>query len=318
MPAYNVQSRVDKCISSVLKQSYENLEIIIINDGSTDGTGEICQQYANQDSRIIYIETTNRGLSTTRNEGLKQMSGDFVTFIDSDDYIGKYFIENLYYALTNSQADMSTCQFELVHHDQGKQEERLTNLDESVQVVDSREALYRMFYHDGMEISPWAKLYSKDLIENITFADGKIYEDILFQPEIVSKTDKIAVYPLADYFHHYSEDSIQHSDFNLNKLGAVDHMEIIFDQYIKGMDDKRLEQAWKYRYFDNICLILFDIDRNEYPEVINSLWEKLKTVRSEVLSDSHPNAKSARIGAMASYLGYTAMRFIFKTYQKVK
>ena len=107
VPVYNVEHYLDKCLDSVIKQTYKNIEIIVVNDGSTDNSGEICQEYAQKDNRIVYIEKENGGLSDARNAGLDQMTGSYVTFVDSDDWIEQDYVETLYQKITEYQADIA-------------------------------------------------------------------------------------------------------------------------------------------------------------------------------------------------------------------
>ena len=107
VPVYNVENYLNKCLDSILKQTYQNLEIIVVNDGSTDNSGTICQEYAQKDNRIVYIEKDNGGLSDARNAGLDRMTGSYVTFVDSDDWIEQDYVEVLYNKLTEYQADIA-------------------------------------------------------------------------------------------------------------------------------------------------------------------------------------------------------------------
>ena len=107
VPVYNVENYLEKCLDSLINQTYKNIEIIVINDGSTDNQGEICQEYAQKDNRIVYIEKENGGLSDARNVGLDKMTGSYVTFIDSDDWIEQDYIETLYKKIVEYQADIA-------------------------------------------------------------------------------------------------------------------------------------------------------------------------------------------------------------------
>ena len=107
VPVYNVEHYLEKCLDSLINQTYKNLEIIVINDGSTDNSGEICQEYAQKDNRIVYIEKENGGLSDARNVGLDKMTGSYVTFIDSDDWVELDYVEILYKKIIEYQADIA-------------------------------------------------------------------------------------------------------------------------------------------------------------------------------------------------------------------
>ena len=107
VPVYNVESYLRKCLDSIIAQTYKNIEIVVVNDGSTDASAEICKEFVEIDHRIIYIEQENSGLSAARNTGLENMSGDYVTFVDSDDWIELDYVETLYKKITQYQADIA-------------------------------------------------------------------------------------------------------------------------------------------------------------------------------------------------------------------
>ena len=109
VPVYNVEKYLKKCVDSILSQSYQNIEVILINDGSLDGSGEICEAYAKKDERIKYITQNNSGLGKTRNRGIEEASGKYLLFVDSDDYIENTMIEKLYHNITESHADVASC-----------------------------------------------------------------------------------------------------------------------------------------------------------------------------------------------------------------
>ena len=119
VPVYNVENYLNKCLDSLINQTYKNLEIIVINDGSTDNSGTICQEYAQKDNRIVYIEKENGGLSDARNAGLDRMTGSYVTFVDSDDWIEQDYVEVLYNKLTEHQADVSVGNYYSYNEDEG-------------------------------------------------------------------------------------------------------------------------------------------------------------------------------------------------------
>ena len=183
VPVYNVEHYLDKCLDSLINQTYKNLEIIVINDGSTDNSGIICQEYAQKDNRIIYIEKENGGLSDARNVGLDKMTGSYVTFIDSDDWVESDYVEVLYNKLIEYRADIAVgnyCKFNesdsnFYFHISGNYFEKLYD---NVSIVDCLNDSNRLL--NSALIVAWGKIYRKEIISNFRFPVGRVTEDAVF------------------------------------------------------------------------------------------------------------------------------------------
>ncbi len=181
VPVYNVENYLNKCLDSILKQTYQNLEIIVVNDGSTDNSGGICQEYAQKDSRIIYIEKENGGLSDARNAGLDRMTGSYVTFVDSDDWIEQDYVEVLYNKLTEYQADVSVGNYYSYNEDEGMYYFHINGDSYYEKVFDNVSIFENLYESQEMKsfalISAWGKLYKASLFDYIRFDKGKLGED---------------------------------------------------------------------------------------------------------------------------------------------
>lgn len=181
VPVYNVEVYLEECINSLIQQTYHNLEIILVNDGSTDKSLEICETFRALDKRIFLISQKNQGLSGARNAGIKKMHGDFFTFVDSDDFLDKSFIEELYNAIISFNCDIAIggTTFEWPSH-KIKKEPSLTSLMPSVEIV-------KLFIlkKDGIIQSAWGKLYNSKIAHLLKFPAGKLYEDQFVMYHIV-------------------------------------------------------------------------------------------------------------------------------------
>lgn len=205
IPVYNVQDYVEKCIKSVIKQTYENLEIIIVNDGSTDKSGEICKKYEKIDNRIKIIEKENGGVSSARNIGLKIAKGKYIGFVDPDDYIDKDMYELLYDNIKKYNADISICNFYLVRENNIFHR----NLNTSdILVFNKKEALQNLI--KNREISDHAsnKLYKKELFCNIKYPENTVMEDIATTYLLIEKSKKIVYDKKEKYYYVNRKDSI--------------------------------------------------------------------------------------------------------------
>lgn len=212
VPVYNVEKYIEQCLESLINQSYRNLEILLIDDGSTDKSGEICDNYSEKDNRIRVIHKTNGGLSDARNTGLDIARGAYIGFVDSDDYIALEMYEQLYKLCEKYNADLAAARF--IEFDGT----RLDNLDftNDIVVLKNNEmlGLHIKGYGDyEVSFSVWDRLYRKDIIGKIRFPKGRCYEDIMFTTQIFARA-KLCVYfdkPL--YYYRVRADSISKKDF---------------------------------------------------------------------------------------------------------
>ena len=177
VPIYNVEQYLPRCIESILNQTYKNLEVILVDDGATDHCGSICDVYKEKDCRVRVIHKSNGGLSDARNAGLDRMTGEYVTCIDSDDFVSPFFVENLWLALEENHCDIASSWFIEYHNGQIVPAGKVVDAQE-VEVLAKNEYFERLLYQDGVEVSAWGKLYKSSLYQNVRYPVGKLYEDI--------------------------------------------------------------------------------------------------------------------------------------------
>ena len=181
VPVYNVENYLNKCLDSLINQTYKNLEIIVINDGSTDNSGEICQEYAQKDNRIVYIEKENGGPSDARNAGLDRMTGSYVTFVDSDDWIELDYVEILYKKITEYQADIAVGNYYSFNEAEGMYYFHIFGDSYYEKVYDNVSIFENLYESQEMKsfalISVFGKLYKADLVKHLRFDIGKLGED---------------------------------------------------------------------------------------------------------------------------------------------
>lgn len=217
VPIYRVEKYIHRCIDSIINQTYRNLEIILVDDGSPDNCGVICDEYAQVDNRIVVVHKTNGGLSDARNAGLDIMSGDFVTFIDSDDYVALDYVEKLCDVLKDNNADISVCAEEYVLElPEGKEQvlKRPFREFKGVEVFTAEEALSCTLRQDLFEASAWAKLYRADLFSNVRYPVGFAYEDQGTTYKTFLKSCRIVFLGENLYFYLQRQGSILHSSGN--------------------------------------------------------------------------------------------------------
>lgn len=210
VPIYNVEAYLEKCIESILAQDYTPLEIILVNDGATDGSGEICDKYAKQYENITALHKKNGGLSSARNAGMEIMQGEYISFIDSDDYIAPDMISTLYADLTQNNADISCTSAYNVYPNKTIANSNLNSL----LILSKQEALDCFLFNNYLTPCAWGKLYKRELWNNIKFPEGRLFEDQLTTYKVIDLAQKVVFNPSPKYFYLKREGSIGHSSFN--------------------------------------------------------------------------------------------------------
>ena len=173
VPVYNVEKYLGTCVESILKQTYSNIEVILVDDGSTDCSGKMCDHYMGQDERIKVIHKKNGGLSDARNKGIIQAEGEYITFIDSDDVVSSDYVEYLYNILEENDGDIAICN--PVHC--YPNEKIVFEQETFKRVYKAEDAIVEMLYQKSFLVAAWGKLYKKDYFEEIEFPKGMLFED---------------------------------------------------------------------------------------------------------------------------------------------
>ena len=175
VPVYNVEEYLEQCLDSIQCQIYRDFEVILVNDGSTDGSKEICEKYCERDIRFRLMNQTNQGQSVARNRGIHESTGDFITFVDSDDVIKEDMLEQLMKQMTSENIDIVECWY--THNEQ----ELKSKTKENIGIVfrgDAKEALISLCRDNIVRLNPVAKLFRREVIINFPFLEGLIYEDV--------------------------------------------------------------------------------------------------------------------------------------------
>lgn len=238
IPVYNVEMYLAECIESVLKQTYQNLEILLIDDGSTDSSGKICDEYAQKDTRIKVIHKENGGVSLARNVGLDLAQGEYITFIDSDDFVEKTYVEKMYNALIKNDSDLVFCRY--ANYINGKIEKVKENFPEKL-IVDNKDKKFidfiSSFFNKKNKVmgSAWRILYKKELIANSSFnINIKISEDLLFVLQTILTARRINFINDLLYFYRFNKNSAVHSykkNYLQGQLNLYYGIKEIFQQF---------------------------------------------------------------------------------------
>ena len=222
VPIYKVEKYLNNCIKSILIQTYENLEIILVDDGSPDSCPQICDALAKQDNRIKVIHKKNGGLSDARNAGLEISKGKYITFVDSDDFISNDMIETLYNMCIKFQADFAMCQKADCDDDDTIDSVELDVSEIKYKTFENVEKMKAYLITNEIETTAWKKLYKSNLIKQFRFPKGKIHEDVFTTYQIIDKAEKIVVTNRIGYYYRNNPQSIMNSGFSLNRLHAIE------------------------------------------------------------------------------------------------
>ena len=226
IPVYKVEKYLNKCVESVVNQTYKNLEIILVDDGSPDNCPNMCEDWAKKDSRIKVIHRKNGGLSAARNSGIEVAKGEYFCFVDSDDYVAEDYVKSLYEALKSDNADMAICDVTEVNEkynviDDKKTRERLANcVKTGLELLDLILPAKTYAY-----VVAWNKLYKRELFNNLRYAEGKIHEDEFIIHRLFARCNRVSVIYKPLYYYLKRGDSIIGIGFNIKRMDAVEALE---------------------------------------------------------------------------------------------
>lgn len=218
VPIYKVEKYLDKCVESIVSQSYPDLEIILVDDGSPDACPQMCDDWATRDSRIKVVHKENGGLSDARNAGLAVATGEYISFIDSDDWIEPDFLQVLLDAMEQTGADIADCAIRLVSEDGKELSVRGVSEDETLDTVT---ALVRLVKEDRVYQTVWNKLYRRPVIGDIRFEKGKYNEDDYFTYQIFDRSEKIIIVSKPMYNYLQRSGSIMGVGYNPRRLDGL-------------------------------------------------------------------------------------------------
>lgn len=220
VPVYNVEKYLDECVRSLIEQSYTNLEILLVDDGSLDSSGRICDRWKREDQRITVIHQQNGGLSDARNSGLLCAKGQLIAFVDSDDVIHSTMYEKLYNVMLETDCDISSCEIlsQKEFHKEDFEGQNICKIKE----YSAEEALREIIDNRDIYVTVWNKLYRRSIIDGIMFERGKYHEDEYWTYQIIARAKKIAMISQYYYGYRQRDNSIMTQQYSLRHLDLLD------------------------------------------------------------------------------------------------
>lgn len=317
IPIYNVEKYLKRCLESVVNQDYKNLEIILINDGSTDNSLEIATTYKSKDKRIKIFSQINQGLSAARNSGLDKATGDYITFIDSDDYVSKDYVSYLFNLIkkNNFRSSFAIASLMDVFETSGR---KISTGNNKEYTWTGKQCIEKMCYQDLVDTCAYAKLGTRELYKNFRFPVGKVFEDIgsTYQLFEESPTVECGFKPI--YFYNIRRNSITTDNFSKRKLDLLEMTDKMAADVIKHYPD--LEPATirrqVYARFSTLNQTLNAENTSQMCELRKNLISYIKKNKKNVLSN--PNIpKRDRIAYKSLKLGLPFYKLTWLVYSKL-
>lgn len=290
IPVYNAENFLKRCINSVLDQSYQNLEIIIVNDGSTDSSLNILKEFSKKDNRIVLLNQDNKGVSSARNRGLKLATGDYITFLDSDDYIEINMYDEMMRYGKEYNADIVECSVVRVN----ERGDNLRNFNLNFQLIASKKLCIESYIKNiNTTAFNWNKIYRKSVVEDVFFPNLKYSEDYYFNVLTHSNCDMKVTIPNAYNYYVEHSNSVTQADFSPEKLDILKSADLVID-FLKENHQELVIYAILYK-LNNIRLLYFQIKQEKnsfyknYSDYLissyNNIYDKNKeTIKSNELS----------------------------------
>lgn len=307
VPCYNVEKYLPRCINSIINQTYNNIEILLVDDGSPDQCGEICEKYAKKDKRIKVIHKNNGGLSDARNVAIDVSTGDYILFIDSDDYVSTNHIEHLYNIIITSQADMA------IEWGQTFYEGAIPIIDtldgKKEVILNPNEALANMFYQKDFDTNAWAKLYKRILFEGIRYPKGWLYEDLPTTYRLIQRCKKVVFSDYKSYYYLLRSNSIEGAPFKIQKYESCIKIIQQLEQDRTNMSVS-VQKALDCRIVSFAFHILLEVP-NTQNNIRNNLLNIIKDKRKSALFNNNAR-KKVRIACMLTYIGMWAIDILAK------
>lgn len=279
VPVYNVENYVNECIDSILQQKYENIEVIIVDDGSTDGSGSICDHYGEYDERVIVIHKQNGGLSDARNTGLNSSSGEYITFVDSDDYIHKDMIFNLMNAIVSSGSDCAVCP--LVRFEDGMKTNQNVFFNSSeAETLSGYQLVKELYMGKYGEIGLVApnKVYKRSLFvhNKIQYPVGRFHEDTFTTFKLIYNSSKVSIVPQPMYYYRVRSGSIMNSSIDIKKCSDGIEGDYSSVEYFNEKNEDELKKLCLNNFYRSQIKTYYKISKdNDCKKLLINRYKKI-------------------------------------------
>lgn len=296
-----------QCLESIVRQTYAHLEIILVDDGSTDGSGALCDEYAARDTRIHVIHKANGGLSDARNAALDVMTGDLVMMVDGDDYISNDCIETLLQLLEGTDSDIAVGRWRMFDDANGLPDEQV--VEDRVTIYSQQEAIKNIFYQDTLTNSACSRLFRASLFEQVRFPEGMLYEDLAVVYPLLQQVRQVAYTSHLVYYYRQHQSSIT-GHFTVQRTHVVDILEQL-ERRLEGERSQFLPAVRSRLLSAYFNILLLCPSTEEFQVVVDRCWKGIKRLRWGCLADIHVRLKN-KLGIIASLAGKQPFLWMFR------
>ena len=299
IPVYNVQDYLARCVDAVLAQTYSDIEIILVDDGSIDISGDMCDEYAIKDVRVKVIHKENGGLSDARNAGLERARGNFVTFIDADDYVHPQFVELLVDTIMSTGAQIAACTWQELND--GVTPRKVRTKKPRCRTFTQEEAINSVFYQRKLNHSACSRIFETSLFKDLRFPEGALYEDLAIIYPLLRKVSKVALLKAPMYYYMHRKGSII-TTMTLRRTQVLDHLEKLekqvaaeAPQHLPAVRSRRMSACFN-------MLRLMPGNDPKWQPTKERCWDYVKNMRFSCIKDRNVRAKN-KIACLLSFMG---------------
>ncbi len=314
IPVYNVEKYVKRCFKSVSEQTYQNIEIIVVDDGSTDSSGKLCDEFSRAEKRAVVIHKENGGLSSARNVGMKMAKGEYITFLDSDDFLALDFVEKAMLLCEKNSAEIAI--LDMAYIDESSNEEINGNANDEVVVLSREDAIKESLYQKMFSCCAPGKMYRKTTLEGIEFPLNKLSEDLAVCHLILNNANSVVYSKRIGYYYRQQQNSIMHV-FNSRRLDALQWTSEI-EAFCAEFYPNILHAA-KCRSFNVAVHLALDLPdpKGENWADYNSIWRNVVRTRMDVIVDKECRFRE-KAAALLSFFGVAIVKRVWNSRFAVK
>lgn len=307
VPVYNVVDYLPQCIESIARQSYAHLEVLLVDDGSTDGSQRLCDEYAASDTRIRVIHKANGGLSDARNAALDVMTGDLVMMVDGDDYIARDCVETLLHLQDDTGCEVAVGRWRMFDDTSGLTDNAKDA--DSVTIYSQQEAINHIFYQDTLTNSSCSRLFQASLFDQVRYPQGMLYEDLAVVYPLLQKVKKVAYTSQLVYYYRQHQSSIT-GHFTMQRTHVLDILESL-EQRLAGEHSQYLPAVQSRLLSAYFNILLLCPSTHEFRPVVDRCWRGIRRLRWRRLVDPHVRLKN-KLGILASVAGKNTFLTLFR------
>ena len=310
VPVYNIEKYVGKAIETIIGQTYGDLEIILVDDGSTDKSGEICEHYAGKDDRIVVVHQENGGLSKARNTGTRIAKGDAIAYIDGDDYIHPCYFEILAKNLTEHNADISVCGMQVVSENEYEELTHSKDVENAAVEISAEEAIEGMLSQKRFSLSSCAKLYKRKIAQSHYFPEQELFEDYYTVYRFFTEADAVTYTDAGLYYYLKRAGSITKKKYSHQMMDYIKHGEQVID-HVKQSGQQLMDAAISRLVWACFYIVTHIDDSSKYREDEEYCWNYIKKYRTKVIRDNSAVKKEKMLCALSMF-GKKPLKLVYK------